>query len=236
MPKNHTSRPPGNRLLQRLPKSNYDALLPHLEEVPLRAKQVLYEAGAPIDYAYFPALGVLSAVTVMEDGSMIEVATIGREGMVGMPLLLEDGGAPHRLIVQVPGAGFRIAADDLKSQAKEGTPLRELLGRYHLAFLRQTAQSVACNGLHRVSQRICRWLLETHDRVDSDDLPLTQEFLSIMLGVQRSSVTEVLQPLQEKGLIESSRGTVRVLDRAGLEAASCECYRSVREYYGHLLG
>jgi CRP-like cAMP-binding protein len=229
------SSPSGNRLLARLPNSDYEALLPHLQQVPLAHKQILYEAETPIEYAYFPTAGVLSAVTVMNDGNMIEVATVGREGMVGLPFLIGNG-APHRMIVQVPGEGLRIAANDLKGHTTEGKPLRSLLTRYHLVFFRQTAQSVACNGLHRVQQRCCRWLLETRDRVDSEDLPLTQEFLAAMLGVQRSSVNEVLHPLQEKGLVHTNRGVITILDRNALEAGACECYRSVREYFERLLG
>ncbi len=227
---------PENQLLARLPQGEYQRLLPHLEAVPLAFKQVLYRARSSIDYAYFPNRGVTSALTIMEDGSAIEVATVGNEGVVGMLAFLGAKTSPNEVIVQVEGDGLRMPAEALHEEASRDGPLRRLLVLYQVAFHTQVSQSVACNGLHSVQKRCCRWLLMTHDRVQADVMPLTHEFLAVMLGVQRSSVTEVLQPLQEQGLIRNSRGRITVVDRAGLEAASCECYRSVKDEFDRLFG
>ncbi len=235
MPKNRPSPSSAeNRLLARLPKDEYDRLLPRLQAVPFEFKQVVYHARSPIDYVYFPRRGTLSALTRMADGSAIEVATIGNEGMVGLMAFIGATTSPNEVIVQVPGDGLRMKAEVLQEEANRDGPLRRLLVLYHTAFHTQVSQSVACNGLHPILKRCCRWLLMTHDRVHSDDLHLTHEFLAIMLGVQRSSVTEVLQPWREQGLIYNGRGKIKVIDRKGLEAASCECYRSVQDEFDRL--
>jgi CRP-like cAMP-binding protein len=226
---------PRNRLLARLPEAAYQRLLPLLQPVELQLDQILYEPRGAIDYAYFPSGAVLSALTVMRDGNAIEVATIGREGLVGH---YGFGGrtSPHRVVVQVGDGGLRINSRALQEEfAREG-PLRDLLSAYHVAFMAQVSQSVACNGLHGLQQRCCRWLLMTRDRVGSDDLRLTHEFLAIMLGARRASVTEALRPLQEEGLVRSQRGRVAILDGAGVEARSCECYAVVKDEYDRLLG
>jgi CRP-like cAMP-binding protein len=228
--------PRGNQLLARLPPKEYQRLLPRLELVPLALKHVLYEARSSIDYAYFPVRGVMSALTVMEDGRAIEVATIGDEGMVGLPLLVGAKTTANRVIVQVPGEALRMAEDVLREEAGRDGPLRRVLVLYHTAFLAQVSQAVACNGLHSVHQRCCRWLLMTQDRAHSDVFPMTHEFLAEMLGVRRSSVSEVLEPLKEQGLIRYSRGKLTVLDREGLKAGSCECYRTINEEFGRLFG
>src|SRR5262249_51329374 len=167
-----------------------------------------YQPRSPIDYAYFPSEGVISQLTVMKDGARIELATIGNEGMVGLPICFGVDSPIARLVVQVGGRALRIRAGVLIEETSRDNPLRRLLLRYNVAFLTQVSQSVACNGLHTVSQRCCRWLLMSHDRVQSDEFPLTHEFLAQMLGVQRSSVSEVLQPLQEEGLLRYRRGRV----------------------------
>ena len=169
-------------------------------------KHVLFKARSPIDYAYFPNRGVVSALTVMEDGRAIEVATIGDEGMVGLPLLVGGKTTANRVIVQVPGEAVRMAEDVLRDEVSRDSPLRQVLVLYHTAFLAQVSQAVACNGLHSVHQRCCRWLLMTQDRAHSDVFPMTHEFLAEMLGVRRSTVSEVLEPFQEKGLIRYSQG------------------------------
>lgn len=226
---------PRNRFLARLPEVEYHRLLPHLEPVELQIKQVLYEAHGPIEHAYFPTDAVLSALTVMRDGNAIEVATVGHEGLVGH---YGFGGktSPHKVIAQVPGGALRIESRALEEQAEGKGPLRDLLSAYHIAFVAQVSQSVACNGLHRLEQRCCRWLLMSRDRVGSDDLKLTHEYLAAMLGSRRASVTDVLRPLQEAGLVRSEWGRVLILDGAGLEARSCECYAQVRGRYDRLLG
>ena len=224
-----------NRFLARLPEAEYRRLLPLLEPVALAEDLVLYEPRGRIDYAYFPAGAVLSALTVMRDGNAIEVATIGREGLVGH---YGFGGetSPHRVIVQIGNGGYRIASRTLQKEAEKDGTLKTLLGAYHIAFMAQVSQSVACNGLHRLEQRCCRWLLMTRDRVGSDELKLTHEYLAIMLGARRASITEALRPLQEEGIVRSHRGRVTILDGAGMEARSCECYAVVKEEYDRLLG
>jgi CRP-like cAMP-binding protein len=236
MPKQSTSATaPRNRLLARLPPGAYRDLLPLLQPVELPYGRVLYDANAAIDYAYFPADAILSALTVMQDGNLIEVATVGNEGLIGH---YGFGGttSPHRVDVQLAGAGHRIAARALQEAAVAIGPLGELLASYHIAFMTQVSQSVACNGLHRLEERCCRWLLMCRDRVGTDDIRLTHEYLAAMLGARRASVTDALRPLQEAGLLRSRRGRITLLDEAGLQARACECYLVVRGRYEQLLG
>ena len=225
-----------NRLLARLPPRDLQRLVPHLRPVPLDFKTVLYEAQEPIDYVYFPYSGVLSALTIMSNGSAIEVASIGYEGMVGMMALIGADTSPNEMIVQVPGEGLRMSVDAFRAEANREGSFRETLFLYHSAFQTQISYGTACNGLHVVQQRCCRWVLLTQDRVDSDTVPLTHEFLAIMLGVRRSTVTEVLLPLQKKGLIRSGRGHITILDRKGLERLACECYEAVNVEFDRLFG
>jgi CRP-like cAMP-binding protein len=199
--------------------------------MPFKLRDVLYEARQRIDYVYFSTSGIASAVAVMEDGGSIEVGTIGREGMVGLPAILGDAPSPNRVIIQVAGDGLRMPARALREAAARDQALRKLLIQYQVAFLTQISQTVACNGLHTVQQRCCRWLLMTQDRVQSAEMGLTHEFLAIMLGVRRPTVSEVLKPLQARGLLRSGRGRIKVLDRTGLEAASCECYQAIKDEY-----
>jgi CRP-like cAMP-binding protein len=228
--------PVGNKLLAVLPKEEYERLLPHLETVTLPVKRILYQLNEPIEYVYFPNSGVVSLVNIMEDGGVIEVATLGNEAMVGIPVLLGTDCMAAETFAQIPGDAMRMKVDVFKSKVTPGSPLYTLLLRYTQTLLNQISQSVACNRLHLVEERACRWLLQTHDRVDSDEFPLTQEFLSHMLGVRRASVSEVAATLQKAGLIRYHRGKIKVLDREGLEAASCECYQVVKDEYNRLLG
>jgi CRP-like cAMP-binding protein len=225
---------PGNRLLAGLPKDVHQRLLPHLQKVPLELRQVIYEERSAIDHLYFPMRGTLSAVAVMENGNAIEVATVGNEGAVGIGVLVDAAVSLNRVFVQLDGEAIRISASVIRDEAREDGPLRRMLLTYLAVFFGQVTQSVACNGLHPVMQRCCRWLLMTHDRTGGDELVLTHEFLAIMLGVRRSGVTEVLLNLKKRGFIRHSRGRIAILDRQGLEAASCECYRTVRNEYDHL--
>jgi CRP-like cAMP-binding protein len=226
---------PGNRLLNRLEESDHASFMTATKIVPLEFGQVLLEAHAPIEYAYFPLSGILSAVATMEDGDGIEVATIGKEGMHGIPAFVENETSPYRIIVQGAGEACRIEINRLKEELDSSPPLRALINRYRAAFLMQVSQCVACNGLHSIERRCCRWMLMTHDRLETDELPLTHEFLALMLGTRRSSVTEVLQLLQQRGLVKAGRGRITVLDRPGLEAASCECYATVQKEFQRLL-
>lgn len=226
----------GNRLLARLPQTTFARLSDQLKPLSLEVGEVLYEAKAVMDYAYFPMQGTVSAVVVMLDGRMVEVATVGNEGAIGVPLLNSNEVSPNRVFVQVAGDGVSIKSKVLEAEIMRSPALRQLLVRYHTAFDFQVSQSVACNGLHKIQERCCRWLLMTHDRVYGDDIILAQEFLATMLGVRRASVTAVLQSIQEKGLIQTSHRRIRVMDRKRLEAESCECYGTVRDEYVRLLG
>lgn len=226
---------PRNRLLSRLPEAELRRLRPSLSFLELSYEQVLYEADGPIEFVYFPIDSVLSALTVMQDGNMIEVATVGAEGLVGH-YGSDSKTSPHRVVAQIGGGSFRMDAGTLADEVAQTGPLRELLAAYRIAFMAQVSQSVACNGLHRLEQRCCRWLLMSRDRCGTDDLRLTHDYLALMLGARRASVTEVLRPLQEAGLVRSSRGQIRILDGVGLEERSCECYQVVRERYDRLLG
>ena len=225
-----------NRFLARLPRADLARLLPLLEPVDLKLSQGLYEFRGPIEHVYLSTGAVFSALNLMEDGGAIEVATVGIEGLVGHTAVTGGSRSPNKVIVQVAGRACRIGVGALREEVARSCPLRELLSAYTAAFLAQVSQSVACNGLHRLEQRCCRWLLMTRDRVRSDDLHLTHEFLAIMLGARRASITDLLKPLQEANLIRSHRGRISILDGAELEKLACECYRVVRDEYDQLLG
>ena len=228
-------KPSVNQLLARIPWTEYPDIVNRFTDVSFEPGKVLYEARAPMEYAYFPMSGSLSSVVVMADGDMIEVATVGNEGAVGLPVVAPGGSSPNRVFVQVPGEGKRIEAALLAKAIHRDGVLRNLVLRYHEAFTFQISQSVACNGLHPLAERCCRWLLMTHDRVGGDEIQLTHEFLSVMLGVRRPSVSETLQGLKDRELITYTRGKITVLDRQGLEEGSCECYRAVRDEHERLL-
>ena len=228
--------PGQNALLAALPEPDREGLRARLEPVSLSLKEVLYEKNAPITHIYFPLTSVFSLVITMSDGQAAEVGTVGNEGMVGMSVYFGVPTSPQRAFAQVPGEALRMRAEDFREELGRDGPLRAVLGLYNQALITQMAYSVACNRLHSIEERMCRWLLMTQDRVGADQLPLTQEFLAQMLGVRRPSVTVVAGVLQKAGLIAYGRGRVVVLDRQRLEAASCECYRVVRDEYDELLG
>lgn len=231
----HALHPSKNYLLSKLPLDQFERLRSLLQPVNLDVRQMIYEPGQPIRYAYFPDQGMISVVSLMEDGSSIEVGTIGKEGVAGAVLILETDSTPYQLYVQIPGHAQRIKASLLKQEAARSRELRTLLLRYQSAFLTQTMQCAACNGLHSVQQRCCRWLLTARDRSENDELKLTHEFLALMLGVRRASVSEVLRPLQDGGLVRSNHGTIAILNRQGLEAGACECYRIITNELKKLL-
>lgn len=228
--------PQGNRLLARLPPQELQRLVPHLSRVPVRLNQVLYDFQSLIEYIYFPLQSILSSLTVMQDGRAIEIGAIGCEGASGLSVLTGAPTSPHRMIVQVTDGALRMRADVLQKLAADDGPLRSLLLRYQASFFVQVSQSVACNGLHPIQKRCCRWLLMTRDRLDYDDLPLTHELLAMVLGVRRAGVTEVLRSLQERELLRCRRGKITLCDRPGLEALACECYQILKNEYQYLLG
>ncbi|WMT77158.1 Crp/Fnr family transcriptional regulator [Bradyrhizobium sp. Ash2021] len=225
-----------NRLLQLLPRSDFDALRPHLKAVTLEYRQPLFEANQPLRSVYFPVTGVASLVNTMADGSASEVGTIGNEGIVGLPILLGDELTPMSAYVQVPGAGLHLRAEILRSALQHSAGMRTVMLHYAHAFFDQVAQSAACNHFHPIEQRCCRWLLMTHDRVQSDQFLLTQEFLGMMLGVQRTGVTLAARKLKGDGLIDYHRGQVSILDRKKLEGRACECYAVSKREFDRLLG
>jgi len=225
-----------NRLLGLLPRKDYQRLRPHLQPVALEYRQSLYRANKPIGFVYFIETGVGSLVNTMANGQAAEVGTIGSEGMVGLPLVLGDNRAPTSVYIQVPGAGLRMKATLFKRELAQSTSMQVAILRYAHAFFNQVAQSAACNRFHNIQQRCCRWMLMTHDRMQSDDFLLTQEFLAMMLGVQRTGVTAAAGALQRAGLIRYRRGNVTILDRRGLERLSCECYAVSKLEFDRLLG
>ena len=226
----------GNRLLDKLSDEELDALRPHLEPVSLTRAQYLIVPHEPILYAYFPLTSLASLVTVLEDGSTVEAGAVGREGMVGVPILLDARTTPMETLVQIPGEAIRVKAEVIKKAFDSGDALHDLLNRYiHMLFI-GASQTAACNRRHHVESRLCRWLLMSSDGIGSDELALTQEFLATMLGVRRAGVTQAALNLQEAGMIDYTRGRINILDRERLEAAACECYHMVKEEYNRLLG
>src|SRR5919109_1303255 len=204
--------------------------------VHLGLKESLYEVGRPIEHVYFPQSGVLSLVTVLENGRVVEVATVGKEGMVGLPVFLGARSIPGRAFSQIPGESLRVDSEVFRKQMRLHGALHDLLHRYAQALFNQITWSVACLREHSIEQRCARWLLMTRDRVGGNQFPITQEFLAMMLGVRRASVSEVASRLQRNGLINYVRGMMTIVNRRRLEKKSCECYRIVRDEYRRLVG
>ena len=224
-----------NRLLAALAPEDFAALEPHLDAVSFPRGQVLYEPGDPITYAYFPQDAVVSLVNIMEDGGSVEIGVFGREGVLGLLSALVTREAFGQYVVQMGGTASRIPFERLNEARNARPGLRQLIMNYGEVLLAQTFQTVACNAVHAVEARCCRWILSMHDRSDQDTLPLTHEFLAEMLGVLRSTVSVVTRTLQTAGLIRQSRGGITITDRAGLEEATCECYGKIRRHYQRLL-
>jgi CRP-like cAMP-binding protein len=223
-------------LLSSLPQEDYLRVYSQLTWRPLRVRQVLHKHGEPIGEIFFPGRSVCSITNAMEDGGVVEVATVGREGLVGIGAVLGNSVASGDAFVQVaaePAAVMSISA--FRREMERRGPFYDAVTRYSQAFVALLMQSVACNGLHSAEQRCCRWLLMTHDRIGQDEFPLTHEFLAIMLGVRRPTVTLVMAELARAGIISHVRGHIRIADRAGLEGASCECYRNLRAVFDRLL-
>ncbi|MDQ3817360.1 MAG: Crp/Fnr family transcriptional regulator [Acidobacteriota bacterium] len=224
--------PVKNMILAALSGREYGRLLPDLELISLPLDVVLYRSGETIEHVYFPGDGLISLVTSMRNGTKIEVGIIGRDGMVGIPVLLGDNIAFEEAIVQIAGNAMRMKTGVFKEGLRSNhNPLLTQLLLYTRALMKQVSQTAACNGLHTVEERLSRWLLMCHDRVESDELVLKQEFISNMLGIRRASVSSAATLLQARGVIRYSRGHISILKRRGLEESACECYRAVAD--GH---
>lgn len=225
----------GNRLLDRLPRGEYEPLMAAARVVELRRGRVVYEQGEALPDVYFPTSGVVSVVIRMEEGNQVEAATIGNEGMIGMAAVLGLDFNPFTVIAQVPGEAYRIPGGAIEAAVDSGGVLAQLVPRYAAYRLAQACQTIACNAVHSVEERMCRWLLMAHDRAGRDEFLMTHEFLAEMLGIRRQSVTVTAGILQRAGLITYRRGAIDVEDRPGLEEASCECYAVSRALYDRLV-
>jgi CRP-like cAMP-binding protein len=226
----------GNRLLRSVSAEERARLGPSTKGVILSLGQVLYECGEGIDYVYFPTTCVVSLLYTMRDGSTAEMALAGNDGLIGIASILGGGNLPHRAVAQIGGHALKIPARVLQEEFMRGGLLQRILLRYTQALITQISQTAVCNRLHPLEQRLCRWLLLCHDRLDGSEIPMTQEFIANMLGGRRESVTVAAGRLQDAGLIHYSRGHITVLDREGLEGMVCECYKIVADELNRLIG
>ncbi len=230
-----THDPRANHLLAVLPEAEWLRLAPHLMLTELPLGHVVYESGDQLGHVYFPTTSIVSLLYVMEDGASAEIAIVGNEGIVGIALFMGGETTPSRAIVQSAGHGYRLSAKVLKQEFTRGGPIQHLLLRYTQALITQMAQTAVCNRHHSIEQQLCRWLLLSIDRLPSNELTMTQELISNMLGVRRSGVTEAALKLQNAGLIRYSHGHIAVLDRPALEKHACECYAVVKREFDRLL-
>jgi CRP-like cAMP-binding protein len=224
------------QLLSALPERDYERLLPNLYPVNFSLGAIVYESSERLDCVYFPINCVVSLLYTMRNGAIAEMGLVGNDGVVGIALFLGGNTTPNRAVVQIAGHAYRMSAQVLQEEFDRGGPLQQGLLRYTQVLITQISQTAVCNRLHSVEQRLCRWLLLSRDRVDSDELPMTQEFIANMLGGRRESVTMAAGRLQAAGLIYYSRGHIKILDRKGLEANVCECYQIVKTESDRLLG
>jgi len=229
-------RPTANRILLAVPQDAYENLRPHLELVDLVRGEIVYHVDEPVNHIYFVDRGLISLVKSMQDGRTVEVGAVGIEGFSGCFALLSSEPAIFEALVQIPGTAFRIGSDVIRKEMAKSVALRDLVQRYLHFCLGQLAQSAACNRLHTLEERCCRWLLIAHDNARSDSFQLTHEFLAMMLGVQRTGVSLTAKILQRAGLIGYSRGRVTIVDRPGLEATACECYVAIHSQLDRLFG
>jgi CRP-like cAMP-binding protein len=227
--------PRSNQLLAAMPPEEWARWQPELEAVTMPLGQVLSESGVAMTHVYFPTTAIVSLLYVMEDGASAEIAVVGREGIVGISLFMGGETTPSRSVVQSAGLGFRMRAQVLKAEFNRSGPVLHLLLRYTQALITQMAQTAVCNRHHSLDQQLCRWLLLSLDRLEANELVMTQELIANMLGVRREGVTEAALNLQRAGLIQYQRGHITVLDRPGLERRTCECYAVVRREYDRLL-
>jgi CRP-like cAMP-binding protein len=224
-----------NHLLAALPADDYARLLPDLELIPMPLGWAVYESGGQLGYLYFPTTSIISLLYVMESGASAEIAITGNEGLVGISLFMGGESTPSRAVVQSAGNGYRLKASVLKREFALGGELQHLALRYTQALITQMAQTAVCNRHHSLEQQLCRWLLLSLDRLPGDELLMTQELIANMLGVRREGVTEVAGRLQAEGLINYSRGHIKILDRPALETRVCECYAVVKKEFDRLL-
>lgn len=228
--------PARNRLLAGLPSAEYEQILPHLEPVVLKLGEVVYESGGHISQVYFPTTSIISLLYLMENGASAEIGVAGNDGLVGVAIFMGGDTVPNRAVVQSAGVAFRIRAKALQIEFARNGTFQRLLLRYTQALMAQISQTAVCNRLHSVEQQLCRWLLLSLDRSESDELIMTQELIANMLGVRRKGVTQAAGHLQSDGLISYVRGHIKILDRVRLEAEVCECYKVVKNEYARLLG
>jgi CRP-like cAMP-binding protein len=233
VPASHS--PKQNHLLAALPAAEFERLLPHLERVPMRLGEALYESGGRLRHVYFPTNSIVSLLYVMEDGASAEIAVVGNEGILGIALFMGGETTPSRAVVQSAGHGYRLEAQLLKQEFNRAGAMMHLLLRYTQALITQMAQTAVCNRHHSVEQQLCRWLLLSLDRLSTQELTMTQELIANMLGVRREGVTEAAGKLQRAGVIHYSRGRITVLNRERLEREVCECYAVVKKEFDRLL-
>jgi CRP-like cAMP-binding protein len=227
--------PAENHLFAALPDAEWQRWLPQFERVEMPLGQVLYESGGILSHVYFPTTAIVSLLYVLENGASAEIAVVGNEGLVGISLFMGGDSTSSRAVVQSAGQGYRLQAQIIKDEFDKTGPVLHLLLRYTQALITQMAQTAVCNRHHSLDQQLCRWLLLSLDRLQGQELVMTQELIANMLGVRREGVTEGAMKLQQAGLIRYSRGHITVLDRAGLEKRSCECYSVVKKEYDRLL-
>jgi CRP-like cAMP-binding protein len=227
--------PVENHLLAALPDAEAQRWLPQLERVDMPLGQVLYESGGTLSHVYFPTTAIVSLLYVMENGASAEIAVVGNEGIVGISLFMGGDSTSSRAVVQSAGLGYRLKAQIMKDDFNRAGPVLHLLLRYTQALITQMAQTAVCNRHHSLDQQLCRWLLLSLDRLQGNELVMTQELIANMLGVRREGVTEGALKLQQAGLIRYARGHISVLDRDGLQRRSCECYAVVKKEYDRLL-
>jgi CRP-like cAMP-binding protein len=231
-----SATPTSNRILNALPRAEYERLSAFLEPVEMSVGEILYRPNEPISHVYFPNVGTVSVVCTFADGKGVEAGMVGNEGMFGVCVFLGSVTSPLEAVVQLPGNALRMRSDLLREEFKRGEQLQDLLLRYTQAFIIQIAQTAACNRVHPIEGRLARWLLMSQDRARACDLQLTHEFIAVMLGTRRAGVSEAAAKLQDEGTIRYRRGQVKVLDRSKLETQSCECYEIVKNEFERLLG
>jgi CRP-like cAMP-binding protein len=225
-----------NYLLGALSEADFERVKSKMESVSFKLGEVLYESGEKMDYVYFPTTAIISLLYIMENGATAEIGVVGNDGILGVSLFMGGETTTSRAVIQSAGKAVRMKVKDMKAEFALGGRFQELLLRYTQALMTQISQTAVCNRLHSIEQQLCRWLLLSHDRLESDKLVMTHDLISNMLGVRREGITLAAQKLATRKLIINSRGTMTVIDRQGLESAVCECYKVVNEEYNRLLG